>query len=79
MKLFFEDYFSKIENYFNKIQRSKFATIKDKHIFHKLKQNDFEFIANSFLKGESSLIESNYDFELSGTTSVMAFLIGIIL
>jgi serine/threonine protein phosphatase PrpC len=98
IKLFFSDYFSKIDNF---IKRDKFTNnqfikstsknffnntkssmqtkeygILEDQVYEKLKEKEYHMVKNSFLLAENSLMQSRYEVNFSGSTSVVVIVIG---
>jgi serine/threonine protein phosphatase PrpC len=78
VKQFFTDYYNRIEIYSNRTHKFTKSTVKEAGVYERLKENNYEFLKTSFMRCEQELTKAKFEVNFSGTTCVLALLLGII-
>ena len=79
VKQFFTDYYNQLELYSNRNKNFTKSSFNEKDIYDRLKENHYEFLKTSFIRCEQDLIKSKFEVNFSGTTSVIALILGKII
>jgi hypothetical protein len=76
VKQFFTEYYNRLELYSNRVFKFSKTTVKEQSIYERLKENDYEFLKSSFIRCEQELTRAKFEVNFSGTTCVVAILLG---
>lgn len=76
VKQFFTEFYNRLELYSNKTFKFSKSTVKESLVYDRLKESDYEFVKNSFIRCEQELTRAKFEVNFSGTTSVVILMIG---
>jgi hypothetical protein len=76
VKQYFTEFYNRLEIYNNRSFKFTKTNIKEQAIYERLKESDYEFIKTSFFRCEQELSRTKFEVNFSGTTSVVAIIIG---
>lgn len=76
VKQYFTEFYNRIDIYNNRSFKFTRTNVKEQAIYERLKESDYEFIKTSFFRCEQELSRTKFEVNFSGTTSVVAIMIG---